>query len=77
MVADIERPAFSKSLDQPLIIDKKFLFANVRNGKISLQHEMQNHFHLNPKLTYVTLGCTISIFDISITYFTGECYIRI
>ena len=27
---------------------------------------------MNPKLTYVTLGCTMSIFDISITYFTGE-----
>ena len=32
---------------------------------------------MNPKLTYVTLGCTISIIDISITYFKGESYIRI
>ena len=26
------------------IIDKKFLFANVSNEKISLQHEMQNQW---------------------------------
>ena len=24
--------------------------------------------------TYATLGCTVSTFDISITYFTGESY---
>ena len=29
------------------------------------------------KLSHVTLGCTISIFDIIITYFTGEGYFRI
>ena len=34
-------------------------------------------FHINPKLTNVKLGCTILIFDISITYFTGENYIRL
>ena len=34
-------------------------------------------FHMNPKFTNVTLGCTICIFDVSITYFTGENRIRI
>ena len=32
-------------------------------------------FYMDPKLTYVTMGCTISIFDISITYFTEKRYI--
>ena len=30
------------------IIDKKFLFANIRNGKISSQNEMQNQATLDP-----------------------------
>ena len=29
-------------LEITIIIDKKFLFTNVPNGMISLQHEMQN-----------------------------------
>ena len=33
--------------------------------------------HTNPKLACVMLGCTISISDITITYFTGESYITI
>ena len=73
-------------LEFTIIIDKTFLFANVPNGKILLQNQMQSQgsfdvvqiitFHMNPKLTYVALGCTISIFYISITYFIGESYIR-
>ena len=35
-----------------------------------------SHF-MDPKLTSVTLGRTISVFDISITYVTGENHIRI
>ena len=31
-----------------IIIDKKFLFANVPNGKTSLQHEMQNRRSFDP-----------------------------
>ena len=34
-------------------------------------------FHMNPKSTNVTLGCIISIFDMSVASFTGETYIRI
>ena len=34
-------------------------------------------FQMNPKLTNVTLGCTIFIFDVSIIYFTAQNYIRI
>ena len=30
------------------IIDKKFLFVNIRNGKISSQNEMQNQATLDP-----------------------------
>ena len=64
--------------------DKKFLFANVPNGKISSQHEMQYHrliislkvltinvvqfitFNMNPKLTDVTLSCTVFIIKVNI-----------
>ena len=75
--------------------DKKFLFVNVPNGKISSQHEMQYHrliislkvliinviqfirFNMNPKLTDVTLSCTVFIINANITDFAGENYIRI
>ena len=78
------------------IIDKKFLFVNIPNEKISLQHGIHAEpkttwsfkiykvnvtqsvtFHMIPKFTNVTLGCNICIFDVSITYFTGENLIRI
>ena len=41
--------------------------------KIFVINVNQITFHMN---TYATLGCTVSTFDISITYFTGESYIR-
>ena len=37
-----EFEAMTVALEFTIIIDKKFLFANVSNEKISLQYEMQN-----------------------------------
>ena len=37
-----EFEAVTVALEFTIIIDKKFLFANVSNEKISLQYEMQN-----------------------------------
>ena len=72
------------------IMDEKFLFVNIPNEKISLQHEMQNmRIAWSLKIVIVsviqivtfhmnsTLGCTTCIFDVSATYLTGKNRIRI